>query len=56
MGGVTMSDEPRRSETEPRPRDPGDAVPPGVAVETPAPLSPEDEAVREKLERLKKDA
>jgi hypothetical protein len=31
-------------------RDPGDAVPPGVAVQSPAPLSAEDEAVLEKLE------
>ena len=31
-------------------RDPGDAVPPGVAVQSPAPLSAEDQAVLEKLE------
>ena len=31
-------------------RDPGDAVPPGVAVQSAAPLSPEDQAVLEKLE------
>ena len=31
-------------------RDPGDAVPPGVAVQSPAPLSTEDQAVLEKLE------
>ena len=33
-------------------RDPGDAVPPGVAPQTPAPLSAEDKAAREALERL----
>ena len=31
-------------------RDPGHAVPPGVAVQSPAPLSTEDEAVLDKLE------
>jgi len=31
-------------------RDLGDAVPPGVAVQSPAPLSTEDQAVLEKLE------
>ena len=31
-------------------RDPGDAVPPGVAVQSPAPLSTEDQAVLDKLE------
>ena len=31
-------------------RDPGDAVPPGVAVQSPAPLSAADQAVLEKLE------
>jgi len=31
-------------------RDPGDGVPPGVAVQSPAPLSTEDQAVLEKLE------
>ena len=31
-------------------RDPGDAVPPGVAVQSSAPLSTEDQAVLEKLE------
>ncbi len=35
-----------------RERDPGDAVPPGVAVETPAPLTAEDEQIREQLEAL----
>ncbi len=35
-----------------RDRDPGDAVPPGVAPQTPAPLTAEDEAVREQLELL----
>ncbi len=33
-------------------RDPGDAVPPGVAVQTPTPLSENDKAVKEKLEHL----
>ena len=33
-------------------RDPGDAVPPGVAVERPAPLTEQDQKAREKLERL----
>ncbi len=33
-------------------RDPGDAVPPGVAVETPEPLGEEDERVKERLEEL----
>src|SRR5690348_4871462 len=31
-------------------RDPGDAVPPGVAVQFPEPLSPEDQAIQDKLE------
>jgi hypothetical protein len=31
-------------------RDPGDAVPPGVAVQDAAPLAAEDQAVLEKLE------
>lgn len=35
-----------------RERDPGDAVPPGVAVRTPAPLSEQDRQVQEKLEHL----
>ena len=35
-----------------RERDPGDAVPPGVAVQTPAPLRPGDEAVLHTLEEL----
>ena len=35
-----------------RERDPGDAVPPGVAVETNAPLDAEEEAVKERLEQL----
>ncbi len=33
-------------------RDPGDAVPPGVAPIEPVPLTAEDEQVREQLERL----
>jgi hypothetical protein len=33
-------------------RDPGDAVPPGVAPTHPAPLTAEDRAVKWKLERL----
>ncbi len=33
-------------------RDPGDAVPPGVAVQTPEPLSDNDRRVKEKLEDL----
>ncbi len=32
--------------------DPGDAVPPGVAPQTPAPLSEQDKAVREKLRHV----
>ncbi len=32
--------------------DPGDAVPPGVAVQTPEALSEEDKKVQEKLEHL----
>ena len=32
--------------------DPGDAVPPGVAVQEPEKLSEEDEKVKEKLEHL----
>ena len=32
--------------------DPGDAVPEGVAVEQPVPLTPEEEAVKRKLEEL----
>ena len=32
--------------------DPGDAVPPGVAPQTPAPLSDYDKAVRDKLRRI----
>ena len=35
-----------------RERDPGDAVPPGVAVQTPEKLSENDEKVKEKLEHL----
>lgn len=35
-------------------RDSGDAVPPGVAPETPAPLTREDRAVRERLEEMAK--
>jgi len=37
-----------------RQRDPGDAVPPGVAVQTPAPLTTDDNAVLHKLEKLPK--
>ncbi len=33
-------------------RDPGDAVPPGVAVETPEPLNESDEQVKERLEDI----
>jgi hypothetical protein len=33
-------------------RDPGDAVPPGVAPEDPAPLTQEDRKVKRKLEQL----
>ena len=32
--------------------DPGDAVPPGVAPQEPVPMTPQDEEVRRKLERL----
>ncbi len=35
-----------------RQRDPGDAVPPGVAVQTPAPLTTDDKAVLHALEEL----
>ena len=35
-----------------RPHDPGDAVPPGVAPESPAPLTPQDKKVRRALKRL----
>jgi hypothetical protein len=35
---------------DPGERDPGDAVPPGVAAQSAAPLSAEDQAVLEKLE------
>jgi hypothetical protein len=41
------------SESEAR-RDPGDAVPPGVAPEDPAPLTDEDRKVKRKLEQLGK--
>jgi hypothetical protein len=33
-------------------RDPGDAVPSGVAVQQPAPLTEEEQAVKRKLEEL----
>ena len=39
-------------ECPPGQRDPGDAVPPGVAPQSPAPLTEEDRKVRDKLERL----
>jgi len=32
--------------------DPGDAVPPGVAPVEPVPMTPQDEEVRRRLERL----
>ncbi|MFC4167112.1 hypothetical protein [Teichococcus aestuarii] len=35
-----------------RSHDPGDAVPEGVAVEQPVPLTPEEEEVKRKLEKL----
>jgi len=35
-----------------RVRDPGDAVPEGVAVQEPAPLSEHDKAVKRRLEEL----
>lgn len=38
--------------SKPPDRDPGDAVPPGVAPETPPPLSPEERAAKQRLERL----
>ena len=38
--------------SEGKPHDPGDAVPPGVAVQTPEKLSETDEKVKEKLEHL----
>ncbi len=37
-------------------RDPGDAVPPGVAPQTPPPLSSEDKQARENLKRMGRDA
>jgi hypothetical protein len=37
-------------------RDPGDAVPPGVAVQSAAPLNAEDQAVLEKLENEGREA
>lgn len=39
-----------------RDRDPGDAVPPGVAVQSPVPLEPGDEAALHELEKLPKRA
>ena len=39
-----------------RDRDPGDAVPPGVAAATPAPLTETDEAVLHTLEEMPKRA
>ncbi len=39
-----------------RNRDPGDAVPPGVAVTSPAPLTETDEAALQSLEKLPKRA
>jgi hypothetical protein len=39
-----------RSKRQRRGVDPGDAVPPGVAVEEPAPLDEEAETIRENLE------
>ncbi len=39
-----------------RDRDPGDAVPPGVAVQSPVPLAPGDKAVLRELERLPRRA
>ena len=44
---------PRRGER--ASRDPGDAVPPGVAVQDPAPLSAKERRVRRNLERLDPD-
>ncbi len=35
-----------------RDRDPGDAVPPGVAVQTPEKLGENDKKVKEKLDHL----
>lgn len=43
----------RRRTARPKPgHDPGDAVPPGVAVQEPAPLTAEDREARRSLERL----
>lgn len=39
-----------------RRHDPGDAVPEGVAVEQPVPLTPQEEAVKRKLEELPESA
>lgn len=36
-------------------RDPGDAVPPGVAPQTPAPLSENDKLIQKKLEQIGDD-
>jgi hypothetical protein len=36
-------------------RDPGHAVPPGVAVQEPAPLSTDERNARRNLERLSRD-
>ncbi len=37
-------------------RDPGDAVPPGVAPQTPAPLTEHDKAVKQKLSHIGEDS
>lgn len=37
-------------------RDPGDAVPEGVAVEQPVPLTPQEKEVKKKLEDLPETA
>ena len=46
----------RRAPRRERPnRDPGDAVPPGVAVQDPTPLSTNERKARRNLERLSRD-
>lgn len=51
-GGSDLSEEARLGAGLSRRRDPGDAVPPGVAPEAPAPLTEEDRRVLERLKEL----
>ena len=39
-----------------RERDPGDAVPPGVAPQAPVPMTPQDKKIRRALEQLPRRA